>query len=59
MNRITTFETTTVVMNQLLTVNGDWQMLTNNIAGTGATIEVLDSMTGGSNRFYRLGVAKN
>jgi hypothetical protein len=41
------------------TITGNWQTLSNNIAGTGAMLEVVDSAAGTSNRFYRLGVTKN
>jgi hypothetical protein len=40
-------------------VGGTWQTLTNNLQGTGALLQCFDSINGGSNRFYRLGVTRN
>ncbi len=36
-----------------------WQSLTNNIQGSGGALQVLEPITTGANRFYRLGVTKN
>jgi hypothetical protein len=42
------------------TLNGGvWQTLTNNLQGSGGTLQVLDPVTTGINRFYRLAVTKN
>jgi len=40
-------------------LNGAWQVLSNNIAGSGAMMEVQDSPLTRSNRCYRIGVTNN
>ena len=43
----------------LLSDRNAWQVLTNNIPGSGAVIECRDATTPTGTRFYRLGVAKD
>jgi hypothetical protein len=40
-------------------VGGTWQTLTNNLQGTGGSMQVSDTISNAAVRFYRLGVVKN
>jgi hypothetical protein len=38
--------------------SGNWQILTNNLAGSGHELEVLDALATNTNRFYRIEVVR-
>jgi hypothetical protein len=40
------------------TLGGSWQTLSNNLQGTGAPLQVQDSLTAASARFYHLQVSR-